>query len=100
MAREGVGYNIDRYGVITVNTRKKLNTQEPFVLASQVSQVYYVKGLKDPSWATVIETKPRNYFDIPESEVSIDDEEPFQEESSQRNRPHLLEINEEEDPML
>jgi hypothetical protein len=99
VAREGVGYNIDRYGVITVNTKKKLNTQEPFVLASQVSQVYYIKGLKDPNWATVIETKPRNFFDVPEGEAEahVDDDEPFQEESSQRSRVHLPKISEEDD---
>lgn len=97
VAREGVGYIVDQYGVIAVNTRKRLNTQEPFVLASQVSQVYYIKGLKDPYWATVIETKPRNFFDVPEGEIEVDGEEPFQEESSQRSRPHTLEINEEED---
>ena len=36
---------------------RKLNTQEPLVLASQAQQAYYVRGIKDPTWSTIIETK-------------------------------------------
>ncbi|XP_039130942.1 uncharacterized protein LOC120267365 [Dioscorea cayenensis subsp. rotundata] len=74
-SREGIGYRKDRYGIVSVNTTQKLHTNEPFVLASQVTQVYYIKGLKDPTWATVSEIKPRNLYEIPENE-----EEPYQEE--------------------
>lgn len=47
------------------------------MLASQATQVYYVSGLKDTTWSAVMETKPRNVYDIP-----VDQEESFQEEET------------------
>ena len=72
---EGIGYRKDHYGIISVNKARKLHINEPFVLASQVTQVYYIQGLKDPTWATVNETKPINLYKMLENE-----EEPYQEE--------------------
>ena len=60
--REKIGYKRDRHGRVILNMSRKLNTQEPFVLASQALQIYYVRGIKDPTWGTAIETKPRNLF--------------------------------------
>ena len=57
---------------------RKLSTQEPFVLASQAQQAYYVRGIKAPTWSTVIETKPRNLYEMPNNEG-----EPYQEEEIQ-----------------
>jgi len=73
--REGVGYKKDHHGIVSVNMKRKLHTNEPFVLASQVTQVYYIKCLKDPTWAIVIEAKPRNLYEMPENE-----DEPYQED--------------------
>jgi hypothetical protein len=101
VAREGIGYKIDRHGIITVNTRRKLATQEPFVLASQANQVYYIKCLKDPCWKTVVEIKPRNFFDVPEVDKDDpDDEEPFQEEGSQRISSQQYGVNDEDDQIV
>ena len=37
---------------------------EPYVLASQVSQVFYVKNVRHKDWAVVVKTKPREVFDV------------------------------------
>ncbi|KAK0608417.1 hypothetical protein LWI29_030375 [Acer saccharum] len=78
VAREGIGFKRDRCGNIVLNTKKKLNTQEPFVLASQAIQVYYLEGINDPTWSTSIEIKPRNLYEMP-----MDEGEPYQEEQMQ-----------------
>ncbi|KAM5584841.1 hypothetical protein ABKV19_004281, partial [Rosa sericea] len=62
-ATKGKCYKEDRYGILSVNNKGKLNTQEPFVLASQATQVYYVEGIKNSAWSVVVETKPRNVFE-------------------------------------
>ncbi|KAH7571429.1 hypothetical protein JRO89_XS04G0051200 [Xanthoceras sorbifolium] len=72
--QEGKGYKRDRYGIITVNIARKLNTQETFVLACQAIQVFYTRGLKDITWSAVTEIKPRNLYEMPV------DGGPYQEE--------------------
>ncbi|KAH7571392.1 hypothetical protein JRO89_XS04G0036500 [Xanthoceras sorbifolium] len=72
--QEGRGYKRDRYGIITVNIARKLNTQETFVLACQAIQVFYTRGLKDITWSAVTEIKPRNLYEMPV------DGGPYQEE--------------------
>ena len=91
VAREGIGYKLDRHGITSINRTRKLNTQEPFVLACQAIQVYYVNCIKDLAWSIVIETKPRNLYDMPANE-----EEPYQEEEVQRFNTHVTEANEED----
>lgn len=54
---------------------QKLYRNELFVLASQATQVYYIKWLKDSTWAPIIETKPRNIYELLDIEG-----EPYQEE--------------------
>ena len=84
-ARKGTGYKIDRYGIITVNTTRKLNTQEPFVLASQATQVFYVKGVKNKIWSFVVETNPRNAYEMTNDEI-----EPYQEAETQSQSMHAI----------
>ena len=57
VAREGIGYKLDCHGITSINRTRKLNTQEPFVLASQAIQVYYVNCIKDLAWSVVIESQ-------------------------------------------
>ncbi|ESR45913.1 hypothetical protein CICLE_v10003657mg, partial [Citrus x clementina] len=76
--QQGIGFKRDCHGKIILNMSRKLSTQEPFVLASQAQQAYYVRAIKDPTWSTVIETKPRNFYEMPNNE-----EEPYQEEEIQ-----------------
>jgi len=46
---KGRGYKEDKYEFILVNSKHKWRTNEPYVLASQAQQVYYVKDTKDPN---------------------------------------------------
>ncbi|XP_060208654.1 uncharacterized protein LOC132636023 [Lycium barbarum] len=47
VAHLGKGYKIDKYGFTSVNTRCALRTDEPFVLASQSEQVFYLNDMID-----------------------------------------------------
>ncbi|GMY20214.1 ATP-dependent RNA helicase drs1-like [Fagus crenata] len=92
VAREGIGYKVDRHGITTINMTQKLNTQEPFVLACQAIQVYYVNCIKDRAWSVVVETKPRNLYEVLENE-----EEPYQEEEVRRFNTCMTEAHDEDD---
>ncbi|XP_075099537.1 uncharacterized protein LOC142176307 [Nicotiana tabacum] len=50
----GKGVKIYKHGIVSVNTNRKLATNEPFVLASQVEQVFYVKDNLHPNWSIVL----------------------------------------------
>ena len=52
-----------------------LYTDEPFVLASQAKQVFYVKDSNKSDWYTVIQTQPRDLYQM-SREIS-NDPEPF-----------------------
>ena len=43
-------------------------TDEPYVLTSQVDQVFYVEDEKDRDWACTVRTKPRNVYDVGQGE--------------------------------
>jgi hypothetical protein len=45
------------------NTGEKLS-DEPFILASQAVQVYYVPDPVDTEWAVVVQSKPRDVYDF------------------------------------
>ncbi|KAK8635908.1 hypothetical protein V6N13_004621 [Hibiscus sabdariffa] len=59
-----------------VNVTRQLRTEEPYVLASQAEQVYYVKDIKDLNWQVAMKTKPRDLYDLPCEDAR---EEPCQE---------------------
>ena len=48
---------------------------EPYVLASQVSQVFYVKNVRHKDWAVVVKTKPREVFDVSINASHDDDDD-------------------------
>ncbi|CAL9019097.1 unnamed protein product [Prunus brigantina] len=79
------------YGIIIVNTTRKLNTQEPFVLASQATQVFYVNGVKNKIWSFVVETNPRNAYEMTNDEI-----EPYLEAETQIQSMHATQ-NDAED---
>ena len=60
------GYKIDKFGFPMVNVTRKLKTNEPYVLASQAKQVYYVRDIKESDWQVIVKTKPRDLYDIPD----------------------------------
>jgi hypothetical protein len=59
----------DQFGVTSVNFRYLFNTgekisDEPFILASQAVQVFYVPDPIDTEWAAVLQSKPRDFYDM------------------------------------
>jgi hypothetical protein len=60
---------IDQFGITSVNFKHLFNTgeklsDEPFILASQAVQVYYVPDPVDTEWAAVVQSKPRDVYDF------------------------------------
>jgi len=58
------GHLIEKCGLFLISSNCKMRTNEPYVLASQAQQVYYVKDTKDPNWLVVVKTKPRDLYDV------------------------------------
>ena len=59
----------DQFGITSVNFKHLFNTgeklsDEPFILASQAIQVYYVPDPIDKEWAAVVQSKPRDVYDF------------------------------------
>jgi hypothetical protein len=49
---------------------EELISDEPYVLTSQVDQVFYVEDGRNPNWVCAVRTKPRNVYDIGQGEGS------------------------------
>jgi len=76
--RKDRGYKEDEYGFQLVNFKKLTHTGEriiddPFVLSSQVSQVYYVEDERHPDWVVAVKTKTRHVYDVGLGEGHDDD---------------------------
>jgi hypothetical protein len=56
------GYKKDKYGIIDIDTTLSRFTGDPYILGLQAQQVFYVRDVKNPDWATVIKMNPRNLF--------------------------------------
>ena len=72
--------------LITVNVSRRWYMDDPFVLATQAEQVFYVNDIKNgDNWKIVQKTYPRNLYEVPEKEENDDDEgtilndEPYQQ---------------------
>ena len=87
---ENVGLKREGNGVTSVNVKRFLNTNEPYVLACQVEQVYYVKDTIHRNWRVVMKTNPHNFYDIP-----YEDEEgtSFSNNDEIVKEAYILEIN-------
>ena len=62
------GYKIDELGFPLVNFTRLIHVgdelmDEPYVLASEASQVFYVEDKRDKDWFVVVKTKARDVFD-------------------------------------
>ena len=58
----------DDFGFTLVNFnhllyRRQQLIDEPFILASQAQQVFYVQDPVDENWHVVVKTRPRDFFD-------------------------------------
>ncbi|XP_071740172.1 uncharacterized protein [Rutidosis leptorrhynchoides] len=65
---------VDENGFTTLDFRGLKQTKEPYVLASQAQQVFYVADPVCNDWKVVIKTTPRDNFDMDE-QICIDDVE-------------------------
>jgi hypothetical protein len=71
------GFRIDNYGLVFVNFNHlihmgELITDEPYVLTSQVDQVFYVEDGRNPNWVCAVRTKPCNVYAVGKGEGSND----------------------------
>lgn len=59
------GINVDKFGYVSVDTQRFLKSDEPFVLASQVSQVFYATDVVNKgNWRIALKTKPRATYEF------------------------------------
>ena len=82
---EGRGFQIDKYNYTSINVTEKWNTNEPFVLASQIEQIFYVNDTKlGSNWKVMVKTQSRELYDVSkhEDEVLSIDNEPYQQNES------------------
>jgi hypothetical protein len=93
----GMGYKTDEFGYSLVNFSSLIHigeriTDDPFVLSSQVSQVYYVANERNPNWVVVVKTKPRDVYDVGEGHVDENDVDDYNDnELSNLNIGGILE---------
>ncbi|CAL1361192.1 unnamed protein product [Linum trigynum] len=66
----GRGLKCDELGFTLVNFSNRLSDKDPFIMASQAQQVFYVRDPIDTNWQVVIKTKPRDLYDMGEEEVT------------------------------
>ena len=85
----------ERYKLIDVNIRRRYNKYEPFVLAMQATQVYYIsypsKRRDKTDWFAVSKVRPRSVFDLLDTSKKID---AFQEDEVEA---HQIEVTNVED---
>ena len=89
----GRGIKNDEYGFTCLNFERTICTDEPFVLASQAKQVFYVQNSNEENWHTVVEIQTRGVYDM-NQKVSTNDPEPYQQLitlHSQRDVHELIE---------
>ena len=63
------GVKRDEYGFTLVNLKARWRTSEPFVLAYQAVQVFYLPESKDKHWHVAIITEPRDMFEMEDESV-------------------------------
>ena len=78
----GRGYKTDKFGFPLVNFTRLIHKgdrliDEPYVLASQASQVFYVEDPRHKDWMVVVKTKARDVFDVGTGASSDDDVDNF-----------------------
>jgi hypothetical protein len=94
----GRGYKLDKYDLTLVNFKNLVQredkiTDEPYVLTSQVSQVYYVNDDRDLDWACTMRTKPKNVYDVAQGQGADDDQANYH-----KNESLQLDYNHHYDP--
>ncbi|XP_070660442.1 uncharacterized protein [Malus domestica] len=67
------GMKTDQYGFTMVNFNQLGFKEDPFILASQALQAFYVDDTIEKDWHVVVRTQPRDLFDVLEDSDAIDD---------------------------
>ena len=55
-------FKVDEFGLTLINFTKMAHKSDPFILASQAKQVFYVQDQFDPWWPVVLSTPQRDFF--------------------------------------
>lgn len=76
------GVKEDKHRFTLINTSRTLPIDEPYILATQAEQVYYVKDTRDPKWFVVVKTKPRDLYDFPPTEEEEENDPTLSNKSS------------------
>ena len=63
---KGTGYSEDQYGIIDIVTACLTYSDDPYIMATQAEQVFYVNHTKKSNWCSIVRIKPRNLFSMPE----------------------------------
>ncbi|CAN1241597.1 hypothetical protein LINPERPRIM_LOCUS5040, partial [Linum perenne] len=93
----GRGVKQDDLGFTLVNFSRRIGDNEPFILASQAQQVFYVADPIDNDWEVVIKTLPRSLCDLSHQEEVVDVDTYLQSETSNvafsEDAPHEDDVN-------
>jgi len=54
----GRGVKVDKIGFVNLNSKRLLNGNDPFILASQASQVFYYNDGASKGWLIVVKVQP------------------------------------------
>ena len=89
---------MDKHGLTLVNIKNLVHkgdqiTDEPYVLTSQVKQVFYVNDERDSNQACAVRTKPKNVHDVGQGQGHDDDQANYHE-----SEPLQLDHNHHYDP--
>ncbi|RVW81554.1 hypothetical protein CK203_051852 [Vitis vinifera] len=67
------GIKVDEFGLTLVDFTKMAHKSDPFILASQAKQVFYVQDQLDPRWSVVLSTPERDFsFSAKDSDDFMD----------------------------
>lgn len=71
------GFKTYPRGIVTVNFSKLMHTgrnllDDPFVFSSLAKHIFYVEDEIRKGWLHVVETKPRDFFDIPDEDELLE----------------------------
>lgn len=77
------GLNTDELGITSVNFSRPIHTgqsedDEPFILASEAQQVYYVEDERHKDWNMVVHLKPRDLYDMGDGDNIAYESDPFE----------------------
>lgn len=59
-----LGRRIDEFGLLSINTSRRTHVDEPFVMASQAQQCFYVQDPTEPVWSFVLKRPQRDLFNL------------------------------------